>query len=155
MKLFKKITSNFKSSKHPEPVAALAVPSVPVVSATAIPPPTLKAEEIIEPKLRDDEHSSSSKFIPQAELESPNSPESQTITASQEEEYQRAIEENIYLKEKNSLLLQLVSVSAFRKMMTIPPPYSSPQLTVSFLDEQRLEAEEQSKTTRLAELMEQ
>jgi hypothetical protein len=132
MKFFKKITS-FKGGKAEKEVG-LAVPSVAVVSAVALnkfgttPTPTLAVavcKPVATPESQDSDsiaHEAPSAASKEHQNESQYSDSQKIIVAShvqaedeqidsidEEEEYRKAMEENIYLKEKNSLLLQLVS----------------------------------------------
>jgi hypothetical protein len=114
MKFFKKIT-NFKGGKAAEKEVGLAVPSVAVVSSVALHKPVGSPE-------RQSSDSATAATLKSAVNEDQNIiqisyshdtkhvAEETVVTDSiiEDDEYRKAIEDNIYLKEKNSLLLQLV-----------------------------------------------
>jgi hypothetical protein len=121
MKFFKKITT-FKGSKPAEKEVGLATPSVAVVSAVAIDRP--KSIDSVKPlPIHDHDagHSSSrledearlrvkqeSQVPAREDVPAQKPADAQTLYQS-DSEYSKAFKENIYLKEKNSLLLQLVA----------------------------------------------
>jgi hypothetical protein len=112
MKFFKKITT-FKGSKAAEKEVGLAVPSVAVVSAVALHQPaerqssdsvataaTLKSAVKEDQNISQVSYSHDTRHVAEEIVE--------TDSINEDDEYRKAIEDNIYLKEKNSLLLQLV-----------------------------------------------
>lgn len=136
MKFFKKITTFNKSSKPAEKDVALATPSVAVISAVAVEQPklidtnepsfsshTLKDNAKAITEIEDEAHLPVKQPHP-AKISTNKKVEDLMVSshpdchvaeeADTSDEYQKALKENIYLKEKNSLLLQLVTVHYYK-----------------------------------------
>jgi hypothetical protein len=115
MKFFKKITT-FKGSKAAEKEVGLAVPSVAVVSAVALHQPVVSPERqssdsvataaTLKSAVKEDQNISQVLYNHDTRHVAEEIVETDSI--NEDDEYRKAIEDNIYLKEKNSLLLQLV-----------------------------------------------
>ncbi len=123
MKFFKKITA-FKGGKPAEKEVGLAVPSVTVISAVALNQPVAKPESQDsdlhateagnadvnqqKEKIKSDRHDTNHDWKEIVIISNVKRQDDRIDTVDDDEEYKKALEENIYLKEKNSLLLQLV-----------------------------------------------